>query len=327
MTVVDCTGGSTGSSLAYVCAAKGHRFRVVSSDAFAQEKPRTMAAFGAEVTINPSRAGRVTPDLLPRMIEQASEYAAAPDAYWTDQLHNRDSLVGYREVGNELLEQLDRPIDAFCAAVGTGGLAMGVSGALADRGSAAKIVLFQPASTSVISGGEAGTHSVEGIGIGLVPPLLDPDRYDEVRPIDETVGREMARRLAATGTSSGLNVVGAVALAAEMGPGRTVVTVAVDTGLKYLAGDLFAADPGPRGGRGTPCCTGGRTRPADQFCPGGPRSSGLARPVHLGSLVKVRLPRVAVIEPSPGFRLSFQPCLWRTPMWIVSATSARSLGS
>ena len=244
MTVVEYTGGSTGSSLAYVCAAKGYRFRVVSSDAFAIEKLNTMKAFGADVTIVPSEGGRVTPDLVGRMIDQAKQYAAEPNTYWTDQLNNADSLVGYREVGRELLDQMDRPIDAFCAAVGTAGLAMGVSAALAEGGSHARIVVFEPAETPVISGGHAGAHHVEGIGIGFVPPLLAEDRYDEIRPIAEEDGRAMAWRLATeegllTGTSSGLNVAGAIAVASELGSGHTVVTVAVDTGLKYLTGDLY----------------------------------------------------------------------------------------
>lgn len=244
MTVVEYTGGSTGSSLAYVCAAKGYAFKVVSSDAFAETKLATMRALGADVTIVPSEGGEVTADLVPRMIEKASEYAAEPDTYWTDQLNNTDSLVGYRDVGMELLEQLDRPIDVFCAAVGTAGLAVGVSSALRDRGSNARIVVFEPASSAVISTGEAGTHHVEGIGIGFIPPLLDRDLYDEARAVDEAQAREMARRPATeegllAGTSTGMNVAGAVELAVELGPGHTVVTVAVDTGLKYVGGDLY----------------------------------------------------------------------------------------
>ena len=246
MTVVEYTGGSTGSSLAYVCAAKGYRFRVVSSDAFSDEKLKTMRAFGAEVTIVPSEGGQITPDLVPRMIEKASEYAAEPGTYWTDQLKNADILVGYREVGTELLEQLGRPIDAFCASVGTAGLVMGVSSAFAEGGSDARIVVLEPASSPVISSGDSGTHHVEGIGIGFVPPLLESDRYDEVRTVEEADGRAMARRLAAeeglfAGTSSGVNVAAAIGLASELGPGKTVVTVAVDTGLKYLAGDLYSS--------------------------------------------------------------------------------------
>lgn len=245
MTVIEYTGGSTGSSLAYVCAVKGYRFRVVSSDAFSPEKLRTMQALGAELTLVPSDGGNVTPELVPRMMEKAAEYAAEVDTYWTDQLNNSDSIVGYRGVGTELLEQLDRPIDVFCAAVGTAGLAMGVAAALSEGDSKARIVVLEPASTPVLTKGEAGNHHVEGIGIGFVPPLLDANLYDEARAVEESEGRAMARRLAAeegllAGTSTGLNVVGAIQLARELGPGHTVVTVAVDTGLKYLTGDLYA---------------------------------------------------------------------------------------
>ncbi len=244
MTVVEYTGGSTGGSLAYVCAAKGYKFNVVSSDAFAAEKLKTMRAFGAELTIIDSDGGKVTPELTPRMIAKAAEFAAEPGTYWTDQLNNADSLVGYAEIGRELLAQIDRPIDVFCAMVGTAGLAMGVSTAFAEAGANTRIVIIEPASTAVISGGKPGTHGVEGTGIGFIPPLLDPDLYDEVRPIDEADGRAMAQRLAKeegllAGTSTGLNVTAAIALAGELGPGKTVVTVACDTGLKYLAGDLY----------------------------------------------------------------------------------------
>ena len=246
MTVVEYTGGSTGSSLAFVCAAKGYRFRVVSSDAFSAEKLRTMTAFGAELTIVPSDNGAITPDLIPRMMEVARAYASEPNTYFTDQLNNADSLVGYRAVGVELSEQLGNGLDVFCAAVGTAGLAMGVSGALAAAGAETRIVLLEPAATAVLSGGAPGRHGVEGIGIGFVPPLLDEALYHEVRPIDEAEAREMARRLAAEegllgGTSTGLNVVGALQLAQEWGAGHTIATVAVDTGLKYLAGALYAS--------------------------------------------------------------------------------------
>ena len=244
MTVVEYTGGSTGSSLAFVCAAKGYRFKVVSSDAFAPEKLRTMKAFGAELTIVPSEGGMITPDLIPRMIEKAKEFAGEPGTYFTDQFHNRDALVGHRRGGEELLSQVSQPIDVFCAAVGTAGFSMGLASVLREQSPSTRIVLFEPASTAVISGKEPGTHHVEGIGVGFVPPLLDQSLYDEIRAIDEADARTMARRLAAeegllTGTSSGLNVFGAIGIAQALGPGHTVATVAVDTGLKYLTGDLF----------------------------------------------------------------------------------------
>ena len=245
MTVVEYTGGSTGSSLAFVCAAKGYRFKVVCSDAFATEKLKTMRAFGAELTIVPSEGGVITPDLIPRLIAKAKELAAEPGTYFTDQFNNSDALIGYRAAGRELMSQIGRPIDVFCTGVGTGGFSMGVSTALREAGAATRVVLLEPESSAVISAGVAGGHRVEGIGVGFRPPLLDEELYDEVRAIAETEARAMARRLTTeegllTGTSSGLNVAAAIGLATELGPGHTVATVAVDTGLKYLAGDLYA---------------------------------------------------------------------------------------
>jgi len=244
MTVVEYTGGSTGSSLAFVCAVKGYGFKVVSSDAFADEKLKTMKAFGAELHIVPSKGGNITPDLIPRMIDQAEKFAEEPDTYFTNQFHNEDSVKGYEHIGRELLVQIDRPIDAFCGGVGTAGMLMGVARALRKFNPETLIVAFEPARSAVISTGEAGTHHVEGVGVGFVPPLLNKAFYSEARGIDEGEARLMARRLAEeegifVGTSSGLNVVGALQLAAELGQGKTVVTVACDSGLKYLAGDLF----------------------------------------------------------------------------------------
>ena len=246
MTVVEYTGGSTGSSLAFVCAVKGYTFKVVSSDAFSNEKLKTMRAFGADLVIVPSKGGKITPDLIPRMIEQAKKLAEVDDTYFTDQFHNTDSLKGYEHMGHELLKQVDHPIHAFCGGVGTAGMLMGVARSLRKAGYATRIVALEPATSAVISTGRAGTHHVEGVGVGFVPPLLDKDYYDEARGIDETEARQMARRLAKeegvfAGTSSGLNVVGALQLAEELGPRHTVATVAVDTGLKYLAGDLYEA--------------------------------------------------------------------------------------
>jgi cysteine synthase A len=246
MTVVEYTGGSTGSSLAFVCAVKGYRFRVVSSDAYAREKLQTMKAFGAELFIVPSEGGQITPDLVPRMIEKARSLAESDDCYFTNQLHNADSIVGYRKIGRELLQQVDRPIDAFCGGVGTAGMLMGVSQELRHAYPEVRIVALEPAASAIISGGRAGSHHVEGTGIGFVPPLLDGALYDKARGIDEKEARLMARLLAKeegifAGTSSGLNVVGALQLAEELGEGKTVVTIAVDTGLKYLADDLYAA--------------------------------------------------------------------------------------
>jgi cysteine synthase len=255
MTVVEYTGGSTGSSLAFVCAVKGYRFHVVSSDAFAAEKLQTMRVFGSELEIVPSRGGQVTPDLIPRMIERARVIAESEPGYFTDQIRNSDSVKGYEAIGRELAEQVDGPIHAFCASVGAAAMLMGVAHVLRSLNPSTKIVALEPAAAPLLSKGLTGTHHVEGIGIGIVPPMLDQSFYDEARGIDETEARQMAWRLAReegifAGTSSGMNVVGAIKLAQELGAGHTVVTVAVDSGLKYLSGDLYGSDnnfdPGKR---------------------------------------------------------------------------------
>jgi cysteine synthase A len=243
MTVVEYTGGSTGSSLAFVCAAKGYHFQVVCSDAFAQEKLRTMEAFGAELKIEPSDGGLITPELWQRIIAHAERLAAQPGTYYTDQFNNQDADKGYQVMAREILEQLPR-IDAYCGMVGTAGMLMGVSSILRQEQPQAMIVALEPSTSAVISGGVPGNHRVEGTGAGFVPPLFDYDAVDDVRPIDEEQGREMARRLAReegifSGISSGCNALAAVQIAQELGPGHTVVTVAVDSGLKYLAGDLY----------------------------------------------------------------------------------------
>jgi cysteine synthase A len=244
MRVVEFTGGSTGSSLGMVCAAKGYRFVALSSDAFAQEKLLTMTAFGAELRLVPSDGGKVTPALFERFRTEIAKLAAEPETFWTDQFHNADALDGYAGIGRELLEETRGRLDMFCGAVGTGGMLAGVTRALRDGGSRARIVALEPAESPAMTAGRGGAHRVEGIATGSIPPHMAGRPDDEARAIPESEARAMARRLAReegllVGTSSGLNIAAAVALARELGPGKVVATVVVDSGLKYLAGDLF----------------------------------------------------------------------------------------
>src|SRR5690349_15940579 len=219
--VVEFTGGSTGSSLAMVCAAKGYRFVVLSSDAFAQEKLRTMEAFGAELRLVPSEGGKVTPALFDRFRAEIATLAAEPDTFWTDQFHNEDALAGYRAIGHELLQQTGGRVDAFCGAVGTGGMLRGVAQALREGGSAARIVALEPSQSPAMTEGRGGAHRVEGTATGRIAPHMEDKPYDEARAIDEEEGRETARRLAReeglfVGTSSGLNVAAAIRIAREL---------------------------------------------------------------------------------------------------------------
>ncbi|KAH6984046.1 tryptophan synthase beta subunit-like PLP-dependent enzyme [Ilyonectria destructans] len=244
MTVVEASGGSTGSSLALVCAAKRLKCLVVSSNAFALEKLQTMRAFGTEVDIIQSPSGKIHADLIPSMIRRVAEHTKDPQMYWTDQFNNRDAFVGYQVLGSELTGQFPNGIDAFCGAAGTAGMAMGVADVLKSRWPECRVAILEPESSPCISEGRTGTHHIEGIGIGIIPPLLSKNLYDDAWAIEEEEARVMCRRLAKeegllVGTSTGLNVVGALRLAKELGSGKTVITVACDTGLKYMNGDLF----------------------------------------------------------------------------------------
>ncbi len=244
MRVVEYTGGSTGSSLALVCAVKGYRFTPISSDAFAREKLDTMRAFGGELMIVPSEGGKITAGLFARFREAVARETADPTVFWADQFNNPDVVEGYTSMGRELLDELGSGITAFCAAVGSGGMLVGVARALKAGQCGARIVALEPAESPVLTTGKSGSHHVEGVGVGFWPPHLQPGDYDEIRTVEEGSARVMARRLAReegifAGTSTGLNVTAAVELAKELGPAATVVTVAVDSGLKYLSGDLY----------------------------------------------------------------------------------------
>jgi cysteine synthase len=244
--VVEYTGGSTGSSLAFVCAVKGYPLRIVSSDAFAEEKIRTMRAFGADVELIPSPGG-ITPGLIPAMMRRAAEIAAQTGAFATDQFSNADMVDGYRRLGEELLGQLPGPppVTAFCSYVGTAGCFLGVSRALATGLPGLHRAVVEPAESAVLSGGAAGTHHIEGGGIGRRPPQLHPADYDEVIAVPEAEAFAVARRAAReegifSGPSTGANLAAALEIAARLGPGHRVVTLQVDSGLKYLTGPVYS---------------------------------------------------------------------------------------
>lgn len=248
MTVVEASGGSTGSSLAFVCAVKGYKFKIISSNAFASEKLKTMVAFGADLELIHSESGKIGSDLIPKMIRRSVEYGKKDNFYLTDQFSNRDALIGYEVIGEEIVQQFPQGVDAFCGAVGVAGMVMGVAKVLKEVNSATKIYVLEPATSPMVSKGYAGEHHVEGIGIGFVPPFIDAQLYDEAWGVCELEAREMCQYLAEkegilAGTSTGLNVVAAIKLAKKLGPGKTVVTVASDTGLKYMAGNLFNKRP------------------------------------------------------------------------------------
>jgi cysteine synthase len=243
-TVVEYTGGSTGTSLALVCAAKGYRMQLVTSDAFSQEKLDHMAALGAELTLVPSEGGLTTKKLILDMIDVARKLSQQPHTYWTDQLNNHDAIVGYFPLGEEIWSETKGEVDAFVHMVGTAASLRGVATVLKRHKPGVKIIAVEPAESPVLRGGQPGPHRIEGVGIGFTPPLWEPALVDEILTVSTDAAKDMARRLSReealfAGTSSGANVIAAIEVAKKLGPGAKVVTLMVDSGLKYLSTDVY----------------------------------------------------------------------------------------
>jgi cysteine synthase A len=242
--VVEYTGGSTGVSLAFVCAAKRIPLQIVTSEAFSKEKRDHMAALGARLTLVPSPSGGTTKALTLEMIEAARKLAATPGSYWTDQLNNRDQLASYERMGDEIWEQSRGEVSAFVQSVGTGGSLRGIATRLRARRGGVRVVAVEPEESAVLSGRPSGSHKIEGTGAGFVVPLWNPALADEIQTVSTKDAMEMARRLARAegifaGTSTGANVVVALRVAERLGRGHTVVTIAVDSGMKYLSTELY----------------------------------------------------------------------------------------
>ncbi len=243
-TVIEYTGGSTGTSLALICAVKGYSLRIVSSDAFSQDKIDHMKALGADMTIIPSRGGGITKELIKEMIETARKFSLEPNTYWTDQLNNEDHVAGYYALGEEIWEQTSGQISAFVHVVGTAASIKGTSTVLRNYNSNVRIFAVEPAESPVLLGRESGSHGIGGIGIGFKPPLWEPSIADNIIQISTKEAKEMSKQLARkeglfAGISSGANVAAAVKVAKQFGPEDTIVTLIVDSGLKYLSTDLF----------------------------------------------------------------------------------------
>ena len=244
-TVVEYTGGSTGSSLAMICANKEYKAHFVSSDAFADEKLRTMKAFGAKLDIIPSENGMITAKLINSLIERARELSKAPNTFWTDQFNNADNKNAYHNMAREILEVLGKNIDEFIMGVGTGGCFSGNSEVFKNEIPNIRCIAIEPLNVRSLSGGDiSGTHKLEGIGAGFVPAICRLDLADEIISVSDEDAYKTARDLAKLegiwgGTTSGANVWATIQRARIIGKGKRIVTVIVDSGLKYLNGDLY----------------------------------------------------------------------------------------
>jgi cysteine synthase A len=237
--VVEYTGGSTGVSLALVCAVKRYPLHIVSSDAFAQEKLDQMKILGASLEIVRSDSGGMTEKLTRDMVEAARVIAERTGALGTDQLKNTDQLAAYHKMADEIWTQTRGQIDGLVQSVGTAASLRGLGEALRRRKATIRMVAVEPAESAVLSGGPAGSHKIDGVGAGFVVPLWEKNTADHIEQVSTEEATAMALRLAReeglfAGTSTGANVIGALRLAEQLGPGATVVTILCDTGMKYL---------------------------------------------------------------------------------------------
>ncbi len=245
-TVVEYTAGTTGISLAFVCAARGYALEIVFSDAFSGEKRRTMQAFGARITDVPSDNKKINAALIKAMIGTADEISRRPGHWYCDQLNNHDAIEGYVPLGEELWQQTDGQIDAFVHSVSTAHSIHGVTRSLLTHNARIQTIAVEPAESAVLSGKPSGSHKIEGIGIGFIPPLWQPALVNAIETVTTDDAKEMARRLAReegifAGVSSGANVVAAIRVARQLGHGATVATIIVDSGLRYLSTDVYTA--------------------------------------------------------------------------------------
>lgn len=244
-TVVEYTGGSTGSSLAMVCAKKGYKAHFVSSDAFSEEKLQTMRAFGAQLEIIPSDNGKISHELTKAMVNRARELSTQPNTFWTDQFNNINNRTAYHAMANEVIAQLGNNITEFIMGVGTGGSFSGNAEAYKAFNPAIRCIAIEPQNVRALSGGDTtGKHRLEGIGPGFVTAITRLDLADEIVAVSDEDAYEMARRLAReegifSGITTGANIFVALQRAKMLGPGKSIVTIAVDSGLKYLRGDLY----------------------------------------------------------------------------------------
>lgn len=244
-TVIEFTGGSTGSSLAMVCAIKGYKAHLVSSDAFSEEKLQTMRVFGAHVEVLPSDGGKINVGLFQRMSVRIQELRQQPNTFWTDQFNNVDNRNAYHQMARETLIQTNNDIDEFVTGVGTGGSFSGNAEILKQHLPNIRCLAVEPDKVRALSGGDTtGAHKLEGIGTGILPPTLRRDLIDEVIPVTDEDAYDTARKLARVegiwgGTTSGANVWAALQRARVLGPGKKIVTIVVDSGMKYLRGELF----------------------------------------------------------------------------------------
>ena len=239
-TIVEPTSGNTGIGLAMVAAVKGYRLIVTMFDTASRERRMQIQAYGAQVVLTSAADG------MRGAIEKALELKSQnPDYFLPQQFINpANPEIHRRTTGQEVLTQMDGEIDAFVTGVGTGGSITGVGEVVKKALPQVRLIAVEPEGSAVLSGGKPGFSYIEGLGAGFVPEVLNSEIFDEVRTISDDDAYEMARRLARkegllVGISAGANAHKAAEVARELGPGKKVVTILCDSGLRYLSTRVY----------------------------------------------------------------------------------------
>ncbi len=235
-TIIEPTSGNTGIGLALVAAVKGYKAILVMPESMSTERFGLLSSFGAEVVLTSAIDG-----MKGSIIEAERLLKENPGYFMPDQFSNPANPEAHRKTtGPEIWDEMNGEVDAFVAAVGTGGTITGVGEVLKERNKNIRIVAVEPASSPVISGGSPGPHKIQGIGAGFIPSVLNRDIIDEIIPVTDDEAFETAKLLSKeeglmVGISSGANVFAAMKVAKKLGAGKNVVTVLCDTGERYIS--------------------------------------------------------------------------------------------
>jgi cysteine synthase len=235
-TIVEPTSGNTGIGLALVAAVRGYKLILVMPESMSMERASLLSSYGAQLVLTPAWEG-----MKGSIREAESIISQNPSYFMPDQFSNPANPAMHKKTtAIEILESLDGKIDAFVAAVGTGGTITGCGELFKERNPSVTVIAVEPAGSPVLSGGEPGPHKIQGIGAGFIPKVLNRAVIDRVMTVTDDEAYQTAKQISKkegllVGISAGANVFASQKVAQELGPGKNVVTILCDTGERYIS--------------------------------------------------------------------------------------------